>query len=354
MNTYFDFFAFVFLFVLPYTVAVIAFRIIRKEALTRFVVYQWVSGSSESYWQYHGMAKNMNSLKFTWAAMELVNPLWFLPLGKTPRKDVGVVQKRSFNDTDDHFIGRFLIDDTYYLIVDQGRSKTLLLAIFIAWIIVTPIVMTFWLNAHPGAFVSAEPTVTPAPTATQVAVSTSAPRPTGTPEIQVTDGGDSIIINLDEQAPSDALLEWINGLQGPDLPGLPSTLEEWLNSLPWPEVAAIQMPEGMDGYVVVARWRDGFELVRLDQYGNPVGGPVALKDTKDFTLHARELKWGVRYNDKFRVTNEGQGHIDVYVTESDEPPMATGYHMYNFRLWHIAIVIVLIIVGIVAYRKIYY
>lgn len=357
MNTYFDYLAVAFLFLFPSLVVVIFGRALRGLAMTSVHVYHWYASEfSDGRWEKLCTAQTLKQ-GLSWRRPYLwFMPRWFL---SDQSKSLPIVSYKDFDEAEDYWEERWSIGDKPYLLVRKPDHsvRNVLLALDILLIVL--LAGALWLNFHPGAF-SAQPTPTVAPTAEYA---TPRPTPTGptmeplsttTPEVEVTEGGESIVINLDQQAPGDALLEWINGLKGPDLPALPTALEDWLNSLPWPEVAAIELPEGMDGFVVVARRGDGFELVRLDESGNLIGSPVALEEVNGLTLHARDLKWGVRYSDKFRVTDESQGHIDVYVAESGEPTMATGYHLYNFRWWHVAVLIVLIIIGIVAYRKLNY
>lgn len=353
MNTFteiYPYLAVLLLFALPSLVAVVAFRAVRDHALTSVKVYKWTGRYiSDSRWVYQRMARSMYGLKFEWPFMTLT-PRWFQP-EESRSRSLSVVPWKQFRDTDEYYVRRFHKDGEYYLLVQRpDRTVFNWLAAIDLFVVGLIAATLFWFSGRSSA--------TPEPIATQVAVEpTSTPRPTATPEpeVEVVDGGDSIVIDLDQQAVGDALLEWLNEhAKGTSIPTLSGPLVDWINSLPWPEVAAFEMPEGMDGFVVVARKSDGFELLRLDDKGNFVGGPIALKNTKEFTLHARELKWGVRYTDKFRVTNESQGHIDVYVAESGEPTMATGYHLFNFRWWHIAVLIIVIIIGGVVYRRLTY
>lgn len=352
MNT-FTYLMIAFLTLITFPYAVIAFRMIRRDAIVAYRVYKWTTWShDDEEWSYSGMAKAMRGLSFTWPMLSLV-PRFSLPGEK---EALEFVEEAEFDKRNQyaHRDEKWRVGKEDYLIVRHrfawGQTWTIFL---LALLFVVLIGGGLWFNTHP---VAAEVPTTPEPT--QIAVQTSAPLPTPMPEpeVEIVDGGDSIVIDLDQQAVGDALLEWLNDhAKGVSIPTLSGPLADWLNGLPWPEVAAFEMPEDMDGFVVVARKGDGFELVRLEESGNLIGGPVALTDTKEFTLHARELKWGVRYSDKFRVTNESQGHIDVYVAESGEPTMATGYHLYNFRWLHAAIaVIVLIIAGIVVYRRLKY
>lgn len=352
MNTFFNpvnYLMITFLTLIAYLFAIVAFRTIRNHALNSIGVYEEKRQlyARHPNWEYLGRARFAftDGLKYRWPFMSL-SPRWLLARGDH-NKVLDVITWKDFGEEKEYTYSRWYKDSEQYLLVKRPDHAVLGWLLVIDFLLVGLLTVVLWFNAHPDVF-SARSAATPV--ATQVAVSTSAPRPTATPEleVEVTDSGTAIVIDLDKQAPASALLEWINGLKGPDLPALPSALEEWLNSLPWPEVAAFELPEGMDGFVVVARRGDGFELVRLEENGNPVGSPVALKGTKEFTLHARELKWGVRYSNKFRVTDESQGHIDVYVAESGEPSMAVGYHLYNFRWWHWLIWLIVGILGIIA------
>lgn len=347
MKTYFDYLAVCILFFVPYVLAIVAFRAIRDRELTSVKAYKHVDEHPWSpYWQYFQAACFVSGLRRRWTFMGL-SPWWSLGQRSNRHLALDVISWKVFVDTLEYNRSFWYKDDEKYLLV-RRPDRTVLI-----WLTVIDILLVSLLGAALGiGTFTAKPAATPV--ATQAAaiptiqIVTPRTRPTATPVPAV--NGDSIVIDLGQQAPGDALLQWINGLPGPNLPALPSALEDWLNSLPWPEVAAIQLPEGMDGFVVVARWGDGFELVRLDQYGNPVGSPVALSGTKEFTLHARELKWGVRYSDKFRVTDESQGHVDVYVAESGEPTMAAGYHLYNFRWWHLLILVIVAMGIVAAYR----
>lgn len=208
------------------------------------------------------------------------------------------------------------------------------------------------------------PTSATMPAPTQVAVvPTSPPQRTATPvQVEVTTEGYALVVELDRDVPPSEFWQRVNEALSAScdvclwIPTIP--IPDWVWNIigDW-EFTIVRLPEGMDGYIVAYQTPYGMAVQRVDDNFQQIGTPEPLAET-EATIAALDRRFGIGYdNDGWDLPIDGyRGDVLVTVTTSINLPLiveARGF-AYNFRGWHIAIVIILIIVGVVAYRKIYY
>lgn len=233
------------------------------------------------------------------------------------------------------------------------------------WTLVIFAIVGFILGPLPwfaGFFV---PTAATTPESTQIAVApTSAPHPTATsdPQIEVTTEGYALVVELDRDVPPSEFWRRVNEALSVSCdvcvwtPTIP--IPEWVWNIigNW-EFTIVRLPRGMEGYIVAYQTPYGMAVQRVDDHFQPIGNAEPLAET-EATIAARDRRFGIGYDNSGwdKPINGYRGDALVTVTESSNAPLiveARGF-AYNFRIWHVAVLIILIIIGVVAYRKIYY
>lgn len=366
MNTFTEFFnpvnilTIALLTLITYPLALVAFRAIRDRALTSVRVYQWIPRRfGDSRWEYQRAARYMSGLSYRWPFMAMA-PRWFQP-EESRSRSLTVVSWKEFRDTDDYVVRRWFKDDEYYLLVrypnwtDQLRLLAAILSL------VAIIAAGLWWNFHPETMWS-RVTATPAPT--QIAAApTRTPRPTATPapEVEVTDSGNTLVVELDRDVPPSEFWRRINEALSascdvcPSIPTIP--IPDWVWDIvgDW-EFTVVRLPEGMDGYIVAYQTPYGMAVRRVDDNFQQIGNPEALAET-EATIAARDRRFGIGYdNDGWDLPINGyRGNTVLIVTELGDLAMIVESRgiVYNFRWWHIAVLIIVIIAGVVVYRRIY-
>lgn len=367
MNTLFNpvnYLMIAFLTLISFPYAVIALRMIRRDAIAAYRVYKWTQWSrGDEEWSHSNMARAMSGLNFTWPMLSLV-PRFSLPGEK---EALEFVKEAEFEKRHNyaHRDQKWSADKEDYLIVRHrfawGQTRAVF---FLALFFVVLIGGGLWLNAHPVS--AAEAPTTPAPTqvvAPTSVVPTSAPLSTATPapEVEVTNEGDALVVDLDRDVPPSEFWRRVNEALNatcefcPPIPTIP--IPDWVWDIigDW-EFTIIRLPEGMDGYIVAYQTPYGMAVQRVDDQFDQIGNPEALAES-EVTIAARDRRFGIGYSNKGwdKPINRYRGNTVLTVTESGGPAMiveARGF-AYNFRLWHIAVVIILIVVGVVVYRRIY-
>lgn len=376
MNTLFDYLAVAFLFLFPSLVVVIFGRAFRGLAMTSVHVCHWYASEfSTGRWETLCAARTFKQ-GLSWRRPYLwFMPRWFLSDQSTY---LPTVSYKDFDEAKDYWDERWSIGDKPYLLVRKPDHsvRNVLLALDILLIVL--LAGALWLNFHPGAFVSAQSTVTPAPTAEYATPRptptgpTMEPLPTATP-VQIEVDEESIIIDLTDRPNStNELIEWLNEqLSVVPIPTLPFDvpLPEWLIELfGFGDSAVIVMPgQGQMLVTHVSVNGEHYMMFTWFEIGNdglsrtPLAQTGLIKGRKA-TLTAGDYVWGLEYSPgnsighRWSVGSNAKGNVVIFATnlnprsghEINIEPVGLAY---NFRWWHLLILALVVIVGIVAYRK---